>query len=218
MRAGRRARVLLCSVAAFLGLGGTAALLGSAHASAGGIASDVTEAKTWCLDSENSRHVAAAADAYGSADQRGENVEVGKRTLTVEEWSQQAEGDFEAACERAFSLYGPQSDGDGGSSDTEEWLIPILSALGGTAVGAGAAHYSTVLRDRKLWIREDAAMIRRLSIEVRSVCEEAERFNPGSAEGTVVYARLGRAASDLSAILDDPTLTADPDAATARTA
>jgi hypothetical protein len=209
----RRARLLEYCVAALLSLAGTV-ILAPASATADESTSDVTATETWCLSPENGRHVAAVADVYGSAIQRGENVKVGENTLTVEEWSQRAESDFEAACDRAFSLYGPDVDSD--SSSDEEWLIPLLGALGGTAVGAGAAHFSSALRDRKLWIREDTAMIRRLSIEVRSASQEAEEFNAKSPDGGVVYARLGRVASDLGAILNEATLDADDAALDAR--
>jgi hypothetical protein len=186
---------------------------------------NVSLTETWCLDPANSAHVAAAAASLGSVVQHGENVKVNGRTLSVKKWSRQAQGAFDVACRRAFKLYGPlenepedDDDSDGDGLDGEDWWIPVVTALGGAVVGAGAAHSSAVLRDRKLQIREDAAAIRRLSVEVQNAAQVANALNLQGKEGVEALARVNRAVTELASLLDDEELAKDEAATEARTA
>lgn len=104
------------------------------------------------------------------------------------------------------------------NNSQDEWLIALGSALAGAVVGAGASYLGSLVRDRRMWARQDAAAMRRLSGEVRYSTEIAATRNLDDPPGQEIRAQTRAAAAQLRSFLDDGALEDDDAAGVTRAA
>ncbi len=172
----------------------------------------------WCLAPENLERVASAAEVLGFAQQRGQNVKVGERILSLDQWRKEFKDEFDEACRRAYDASGgdvvqvsvDDPDDPGGGEDE---LVALAAALVGALAGGAATHVSSSRRDRRISQRQDRQTFQRLASEVRfwgTLCTTTDSNAPA---GVQARASLRLAASQLDAILDDPALGKDRNAA-----
>jgi hypothetical protein len=168
------------------------------------------------MEPGNKKHVVAEATEGGTATAERENVKVGDDILSFKQWSQTHIAEFQGACRRAFARYGPPEEEIKGETTLGDWIIPLVSGLAGALLGGVVAHASSIRRDRKQWTREDAAAMRRISLEIRHRTSAAAGLAPENPASWETMDLVNDSAVELLSFLEKEALAKDSAASNAK--